>query len=58
MKEVQSLAGKVTALSCFMSKAANKVAPFFECIRKAENFEWMDDCEEAFLQIKCFLSRD
>ena len=33
VKEVQSLAGKVMALSRFMSKVANKVALFFECIK-------------------------
>ena len=32
VKEMQSLAGKVMALSRFMFKVANKVAPFFECL--------------------------
>ena len=36
IKEVQSLVGKVTALSCFMSKAVDKVAPFFKCIKKSQ----------------------
>ena len=38
IKEVQSLARKITALSHFMSKVANKVAQFFECIKKSDNF--------------------
>lgn len=44
MKEVQRLSGKIIALSHFMSKVADKVAPFFECIKKAESFEWTEDC--------------
>ena len=38
MKEVQSLAGRITAISRFMSKAANKIAPLFNCIKKVEIF--------------------
>ena len=49
MKEVQRLSGKIIALSHFMSKVADKVAPFFECIKKAESFEWTEDCEKDFL---------
>lgn len=48
VKEVQSLAGKITALSQFMSKAANKTAPLFNFIRKAKNFQWTPKCEEDF----------
>ena len=56
MKEVQSLAKKVTTLSQFMSKATDKTAPFFNYIKKAENFQWTSKCEEAFQQVKAYLA--
>ena len=56
IKEVQSLARKITALSHFMSKAADKVAQFFECIKRSDNLEWIETCIKAFLQIKQFLA--
>ena len=46
-KKIQSLVGKVTALSHFMFKAA--VAPFFEYIKNSNSFEWTKTCEKAFL---------
>ena len=49
MKEVQSLAGKETTLSHFMSKAADKVALFFEFKKKLDNFQWTEAYEKAFL---------
>ena len=52
VKEVQSLAGKVTALSHFTSKVADKVALFFEYIKKSDSFEWIEDYEKTFLHIK------
>ena len=34
----------------------NKTAPLFNYIRKAENFQWTQECEEAFQQVKKFLA--
>ena len=42
IKEVQSLTGRVVALSRFVSKATDKCLPFFKVLKKA--FEWMDEC--------------
>ena len=42
MKEVQSLNGKIVALSRFISKATDKCLPFFRTLRKS--FEWTDKC--------------
>ena len=42
MKEVQSLNGKIAALSKFVSKVMDKCLPFFCTLRKS--FEWTDDC--------------
>ena len=42
VKEVQSLNGKITALTRFVSKATDKCLPFFRILRKL--FEWTDEC--------------
>ena len=42
VKEVQSLNGKIAALSRFVSKAMDKCLPFFCTLRKS--FEWTDNC--------------
>ena len=44
------------ALSRFMSKAIDKTAHLFNCIKKAENFQWTLECEEAFQQVKAYLA--
>lgn len=49
IKQVQSLNGKVAALSRFISKSTDKCIPFFDLIRKGKrNFEWTTECEGAF----------
>ena len=42
VKEVQSLNGKIAALSRFVSKVTDKCLPFFRTLRKS--FEWTDKC--------------
>ena len=42
VKEVQSLNGKITALTRFVSKATDKCLPFFRILRKL--FKWTDEC--------------
>ena len=54
MKEVQSLNGKIAALSRFISKATEKCLPFFCTPRKS--FEWTDKCQKAFEDLKKYLS--
>ena len=53
IKEVQSLTGRVAALNKFVSKATNKYLPFFKVLKKA--FEWMDECQKAFQDLKTYL---
>ena len=53
IKEVQSLTGLVVALNRFVSKATNKCLPFFKVLKKA--FEWMDECQNAFQDLKAYL---
>ena len=54
MKEVRSLNGKIAALNWFVSKAKDKCLPFFRILRKS--FEWMDECQKAFEDLKKYLS--
>ena len=53
-KEVQHLIGRITALSRFMSRSSDKCQPFFQVLKKA--FHWDAHCEEAFLELKTYLS--
>ncbi|XP_065628026.1 uncharacterized protein LOC111988600 [Quercus suber] len=54
IKEVQSLTGRVAALNRFVSKATDKCLPFFKILTKA--FEWTDDCQRAFQDLKHYLT--
>ena len=53
VNEVQSLTGQVAALNRFVSKATDKCLPFFRVLKKA--FEWTDDCQRAFQDLKGYL---
>ena len=54
VKEVQLLTGRVVALNRFVSKATDKCLPLFKVLRKA--FEWTDDCQRAFEDLKAYLT--
>ena len=54
MKEVQSLNGKIVALSRLISKATDKCLSFFCTPRKS--FEWTNKCQKAFEDLKKYLS--
>ena len=54
VKEVQSLTEQVATLNRFVSKATNKCLPFFRVLKKA--FEWTDDCQRAFQDLKAYLT--
>lgn len=46
-KEIENLIGMIVALSRFILKAANRSLPFFRLLKKAIEFEWMSECEQA-----------
>ena len=54
VKEVQSLNGKIAALNRFVSRATNKCLPFFCMLKKS--FEWTAECQQAFEDLKAYLS--
>ncbi|XP_072081057.1 uncharacterized protein [Arachis hypogaea] len=56
VKDVQRLAGRLTAVSRFLRASATKALPFFNLMKKGIAFEWTPACEEAFKHFKEILS--
>ncbi len=44
------------ALNCFISRSAKKCRPFFDLIKKGKNFQWGDQSNLAFKQLKAYLT--
>ncbi|XP_043809729.1 uncharacterized protein LOC122723055 [Manihot esculenta] len=55
-RDVQRLTGRVVALNRFMARSAEMCLPFFKKLRKVPNFEWTEDCQKAFKELKIYLS--
>ena len=53
--KVQQLASQVAALNRFVFKLADKCLPFFKILRKNKAFEWMNESEMAFQQLREYL---
>ena len=47
----------VAVLNRFISRSADRCRPFFLLINKWKNFEWIEECAEAFQQLKDYLAR-
>nr|CAN74514.1 hypothetical protein VITISV_008334 [Vitis vinifera] len=45
----------MAAIAHFISRCTDCLKPFFNVIKKAKTFEWIAECEEAFLAIKSYL---
>ncbi|KAL2246278.1 UNVERIFIED_CONTAM: Retrovirus-related Pol polyprotein from transposon opus [Sesamum indicum] len=56
IKEVQQLTGKVASLNRFIARFADQNLPFFKGLRKANNFEWNEECEKALQELKLYLT--
>ena len=54
-KQVQKLVGMLNALGRFISKSSDRCRPIFNLLKAQVQFEWSDDCEEAFQQLKQYL---
>jgi len=48
IKEVQQLLGRLTALSRFIPRLAERTKPIVQLLRKGKKFAWDDRCEEIF----------
>ncbi|XP_075507413.1 uncharacterized protein LOC142544239 [Primulina tabacum] len=56
VKEVQKLTGRIASLSRFISRSAHKSYPFFQVLRKAQQFGWDEKCEQDFQDLKIHLA--
>ncbi|WZZ77688.1 hypothetical protein YC2023_098260 [Brassica napus] len=55
-REVQRLTGRIEALNRFISRSTDKCLPFYDLLRGNKKFIWDDRCEEAFNQLKHYLT--
>ncbi|KAM1830372.1 hypothetical protein ACFX14_023077 [Malus domestica] len=57
-KDIQSLTGKVAALTRFISKATDRCAHFFKALKGSKKYiTWTDECAEAFKNLKNYMSK-
>ncbi|XP_068314926.1 uncharacterized protein [Pyrus communis] len=57
-KDIQSLTGKMAALTRFISKATDKCAPFFKALKGSKKYiTWTNECAEAFKNLKEYMSK-
>jgi hypothetical protein len=54
-KEIQKLVGMMAALSQFISKLGKHGMPFYELLRKADGFQWVDQATTIFIELKQYL---
>ncbi|KAI5342892.1 hypothetical protein L3X38_010768 [Prunus dulcis] len=58
VKDIQSLTGRVAALTRFISKATDRCAPFFKALKGTKrNITWTAECERAFSELKEYMGR-
>ncbi|XP_019175786.1 PREDICTED: uncharacterized protein LOC109171110 [Ipomoea nil] len=55
LREVQRLNGRLAALGRFLSRSAERSLPFFGVLKKNQGFEWSDECQKAFEDLKTYL---
>jgi len=56
IKEIQILVGRLTVLSRFMPKLAERIQPMLKLLKKAQKFVWDEACEQSFQSLKEYLS--
>ncbi|XP_075645609.1 uncharacterized protein LOC142616695 [Castanea sativa] len=56
-KEVQKLTGILAALNRLISKFANRCQPFYQLLKKWKGFQWDEECDRAFQDLKEYLGR-
>ncbi|KAI5349264.1 hypothetical protein L3X38_002151 [Prunus dulcis] len=58
VKDIQSLTGRVAALTRFISKATDRCAPFFKAFKGTKrNITWTAECDTAFSELKEYMGR-
>jgi hypothetical protein len=56
IKDVQKLTGCFTALSRFISRLVEWALTFFKLLQKSRSFVWTEEVEEAFQELKQYLT--
>ncbi|KAI5324012.1 hypothetical protein L3X38_033085 [Prunus dulcis] len=57
-KDIQSLTGRVAALTRFISKATDKCVPFFKALKGGKHhIVWTAECDKAFQDLKNYMSK-
>ncbi|GKV53120.1 hypothetical protein SLEP1_g59664, partial [Rubroshorea leprosula] len=56
VKDVQRLIGRVVVLHRFISRSAERCLPFFKALREPKNFQWTNECQRAFDELKQYLA--
>ena len=55
-KEIQQLTGRLAALGRFISQFTDRLKPFFTTLRVASRAKWDEECDQAFIEIKQYLT--
>jgi hypothetical protein len=56
LKDVQRLVGSLAALSRFISRLAERALTFFKLMRGSSPFTWSEEAEQAFQEMKQYLT--
>jgi hypothetical protein len=56
LRHGQQLTGRLAALSRFISKLDEKALPFYQLLRKTNNFTWIEEAHATFDDLKHHLS--
>jgi hypothetical protein len=56
LKDVQRLTGSLAALSRFISRLVEMALPFFKLMRGSSPFAWTEEAEQAFQEMKQYLT--
>ena len=55
IKEIQQLTRRVVALSRFIFRSVERCLPFFKVLRNIKNFNWTEECQTTFEDLKKYL---
>ena len=55
LKKVQKLTGILVALNRFISKFADRCWPFYQFLKNWKGFQWDEECDAAFRDLKDYL---
>ena len=55
-KEIQQLTGRLSALRRFISLFTDRLKPFFTTLRRATRVDWDEECDQALVAIKQYLT--